>query len=312
MVYMQNSGIGNAVNPIASLLNERVYGIPCVFVIGWRGEPGIKDEPQHKFQGEITVPLLTLLEIECYTLTEDTLEEDFANNIMECKKHIENGKSVAFIIKKDALFTDRKANYISHSVMKREAALKVILDHEGENDVFVSTTGKTSRELFELRESMNQTHQKDFLTVGSMGHASMIAMGIALEKPERLVWCIDGDGAALMHFGSFILSAKTRCENLIYVVINNGAHETVGGMPVSYATIDFRYLAEASGFDNCIRVNSEEELAECINGIKDKKGTKMIEVMVALGSRKDLGRPTTTPQENKKALMNYISGGEAL
>lgn len=306
LVYMQNSGIGNAVNPIASLLDEKVYNIPAVFVVGWRGEPGIHDEPQHVFQGEITVELMELLKIKSFVLTKDTTEEEFMSYVNISKEILESGKSISFIIKKGALKSEKKAIYQNDYNMSREHAIKVIAENISGEDIFVSTTGKASRELFEIREALGQGHEKDFLTVGSMGHASMIAMGIALEKKDRTVWCMDGDGAAIMHLGSMAICAGTACENLIHIVLNNGAHETVGGMPVDYGNADFSKIAKAVGYTECICVDTEEALKQAVINLKNKSGIKLLEVKVSLGSRDDLGRPTTTPIENKEAFMKYI------
>jgi len=309
LVYMQNSGIGNMVNPSVSLLDQAVYGIPCVFVVGWRGEPGIKDEPQHKFQGEITIPLLDMVGISNYTLSEDTSNEVFNNWLNDASNLINQGKSVAFIIRKNALTSANEAKYQNSHSMSRETAIEAIIENSQKNDVFVSTTGKASRELFEIREKRNEGHEKDFLTVGSMGHASMIALGIALEKPDMRVWCIDGDGAMVMHLGSSLVLAKTKCTNLVHVVLNNGAHETVGGMPVAKGQADFSSIAGALGYAACYRIYDPDDLKRCIAGLDSKKGPVIIEVMAALGARKDLGRPTTTPKENKSAFMHFLSIG---
>lgn len=306
LVYMQNSGLGNIVNPVASLMDEKVYNIPAVFVVGWRGEPGVHDEPQHVFQGEITIELLELMKIHPFVLTKETTEAEFESYVNQSRDIIASGKSVAFVIKKGALSMEGKAQYGNDYKMSREEALRVIAENAGKEDAFVSTTGKASRELFEIREALGEGHEKDFLTVGSMGHASMIAMGIALEKKDKHIWCIDGDGAAVMHLGSMAVAAQTHCENLIHIVLNNGAHETVGGMPVDYGKADFSKIAAAVGYDYCIRVDSPETLAKAVQSITGQKGTKLIEVMVSLGSRDDLGRPTTTPVQNKEALMKFL------
>ncbi len=306
LVYLQNSGIGNIINPVASLLNEMVYGIPCVFAVGWRGEPGIKDEPQHAFQGEVTISLLELMKIKCFTLSKETKNEEFLEFIQQSRELIAEGKSIAFVVCKGALETDIKPHFGNNNKIKREDALRTIVKSASDGDIFISTTGKTSRELFEIREALGQGHEKDFLTVGSMGHASMIAMGIAMELPERTVWCIDGDGAAVMHLGSMVVLAKTGCKNLIHVVFNNGAHESVGGMPVAYGKTDFCSLAKAAGYNICMKVSDHAELIEALNTATKTEGTFFIEILAALGSRDDLGRPTTTPKENKSALMKFL------
>ncbi|MGE5633329.1 MAG: phosphonopyruvate decarboxylase [Caulobacteraceae bacterium] len=312
MVYLQNSGIGNIINPVTSLLDEKVYGIPCVFVVGWRGEPGVKDEPQHAFQGEITVELLELVKIKCFILSRDTEEDEFLGFVRQSAAVIAEGKSVAFVVRKGALVSAVSPGYGNSNLMKREDAIRVIIDNAGDGDAFVSTTGKTSRELFEIREAMKCGHEKDFLTVGSMGHSSMIALGIALEAPEKRVWCIDGDGAVVMHMGSMLVMAKAGCRNLIHIVFNNGAHESVGGMPVAFGKTDFCSLAKAAGYDLCLKCSNQAELEESLKVAMKTDGTCFIEVMVALGSRENLGRPTVSPKENKVALMNFLKEGKQL
>lgn len=311
VVYMQNSGIGNAVNPVASLLDKRVYGIPAIFIVGWRGEPGVHDEPQHVFQGEITVPLLELLGITCFILEKESTQEQLDAWLQEGKRLNAAGKSFAIVVKKGALSAEVKADYPNSFSLAREEAIGILAGAAGQDDIFVSTTGKASRELFEIREAMGQGHEKDFLTVGSMGHASMIAMGIALEKPERTVWCIDGDGASIMHLGSMAVAAATGCGNLIHVVLNNQAHETVGGMPVDYQKADFTEIGKSLGFETCMRADGEAGLREAIEVLKEKPGTRLLEIMVALGAREDLGRPTTTPEQNKRAFMKFLSKRKA-
>ncbi len=248
LIYMQNSGMGNALNPMVSLMDEKVYKIPALYVIGFRGEPGEKDEPQHIFQGEITKPLLKLLKIPYFILSKDTTKEEFSQWIEEGREIIKEGRSIAFLVKKGGLHGQKKGGYGNPYKMTREEAIEIMIKEGGRKDIFVSKTGKASRELYEIREKIKEGHEKDFLTVGSMGHASMIALGIAMEKKERTVWCLDGDGAALMHLGSMAVAAAQRCTNLIHVVLNNKAHETVGGMPVNHGSLDFKKIGEAAGY----------------------------------------------------------------
>jgi phosphonopyruvate decarboxylase len=307
LVYMQNSGIGNAVNPITSLLSDAVYAIPCIFVIGWRGEPNVKDEPQHVFQGEVTLPMLDLLDIAYFVMSKETSDEEFAQAVRQASGHVKQGRSSAFVIRKGALSSQSKAAYNNDNQMPREKAIRIIAENADEADVFVSTTGKASRELFEIREAQGLGHERDFLTVGSMGHASMIALGLALEKRDTRVWCLDGDGAMVMHLGSALIAAQAKCGNLVHVVLNNGAHESVGGMPVAMGEADFSVIAKALGYDFYRRVADESGLKQCVDEVKAQRGSALIEVMVALGARADLGRPTTTPKENKQALMAYLS-----
>lgn len=305
-VYMQNSGQGNIINPLASLLNKKVYGIPCVFVIGWRGEPGVHDEPQHIYQGEVTLTLLQDMGIESFVLENNTSEEALCNKMSEFRELLAEGKDVAIVVRKGALTYDKKNIYKNNCVMLREEIIRQIVRTAG-NDPIVSTTGKASRELYEIREENGQGHQQDFLTVGSMGHSSSIAFGIALNKPDTKVWCIDGDGAALMHMGAMAVIGQTAPDNLIHIVINNGAHESVGGIPTAAGCIDLVKIAEGCGYKYIYRVSDYEELNTALEKVKNSAGLAFLEVKAAVGARSDLGRPARTPEENKKAFMVYLN-----
>lgn len=304
MIYMQNSGIGNAVNPICSLLNDKVYAIPALFVIGWRGEPGIHDEPQHIFQGEITCSLLECLDIAHFVLEKDTTEEQLAAAFEEAKVCFEKGKCYALVVRKGALANENKTVYKNNNALTREEIVKYVIGLADSDDIFVSTTGKLSRELFEARASKGQGHEKDFLTVGSMGHASMIAAGIASAKPARKVICMDGDGAVLMHMGSLAVLGALQLNNFVHIMINNGAHETVGGIPTVSDTMDYKNIAISCGFKNAYSVKTKEEIKKVFS--ECGSGPSFIEIKANLISRADLGRPTTTPIENRDAFMKFI------
>lgn len=306
VVYMQNSGIGNIINPAASLLNERVYGIPCLFIVGWRGEPGLHDEPQHIYQGMVTETLLHDMEIETFILTKDTAEAELLAQLDAWQPRFDAGRSAAIIVRKEALSFDGKVTYANEYAMLREDIIRRVTDVSGE-DVIVSTTGKASRELFEIREAKGQGHQYDFLTVGSMGHSSSIALGIALSKPNMRVWCIDGDGAALMHMGSMAVMGAKKPANLIHILIDNDAHETVGGMPTVADTTDFAAVARACGYPSAVTVETLEELDAALQAALTRQELALIVAKAKIGSRADLGRPTTTAMENKQAFMNYLA-----
>lgn len=306
LCYMQNSGLGNAVNPIASLMDGQVYGLPCLLVVGWRGEPGVKDEPQHVKQGQITLSQLELLDVPYMVLDKAMTEDDFDAAFAELRAHLDAGRTAAIVVKKGALSCSMKPKYGNANAMTREEAVGVIARLAGKRDVIVSTTGKLSRELFELREAMGDGHERDFLTVGSMGHASMIALGIALEQPDRRVWCLDGDGAALMHLGAMAVLGQKRPANLVHVVINNAAHETVGGMPVCEGALNLTGLAMSAGYRHVSRAATEMELYQAVDAAMTAGELAFIEVMCAVGARDDLGRPTTTPQQNRDALMKFL------
>lgn len=305
VVYMQNSGEGNIVNPSASLLNRAVYSIPVVFIIGWRGEPGIHDEPQHIWQGEITLKLLEDLETEYFVIGKDTSDKEVSSAMDRFKVLLEQGRNVAFVIRKGALTDAPKVLYGNGNKMVREDIINHILKYSGESPV-ISTTGKASREIFEARASAGQSHKYDFLTVGSMGHASSIALGIAINKPGQKIFCVDGDGAVLMHMGALALIGTNKPKNLIHIVINNASHETVGGMPTVASEINLVNIAKACGYPYAVCAGSFDELDKELESAVARDELSFIEVPASIGSRPDLGRPTTTALENKINFMEYL------
>ncbi len=306
VVYMQNSGEGNIINPVASLLNSKVYAIPMIFIVGWRGEPGVHDEPQHIWQGAVTLKLLEDMDIAYSVISSDTLDEEVTNTLLRFDEILKEGKQVALVIRKGALTDAPKVEYKNDNRMVREEIIRHIVKSSGK-DPIVSTTGKASRELFEIREANGQEHQYDFLTVGSMGHSSSIALGIAINKPAQRIWCVDGDGAALMHLGAMAVIGANRPKNLIHIVINNGAHETVGGMPTVAENIDLVAVAKACGYAHATCVDSFEMLDQVLEEAKVWNELSFIEVKCSIGAREDLGRPTTTALENRQRFMEYLA-----
>lgn len=306
VVYMQNSGEGNIINPVASLMNEKVYGIPCIFVVGWRGEPGVHDEPQHIFQGEITNKLLEDMKISTVILSKETTYDEIKNAMNSFQAKLSEGKQVAFVVKKGALEYDEVPEYSNNYRLIREDIIRHIIEVTGE-DPIISTTGKTSRELFELREEKGQTHGHDFLTVGSMGHSSSIALGVAIHRPNRKVWIIDGDGAMLMHMGSMAIMGAYSPKNVVHIVINNESHESVGGQPTVAGKIDFIKIAQGCGYPNTCSVQSIDSLKDALKRAKDKEELSFIEIKSAIGARDNLGRPTITARENKENFMETLS-----
>lgn len=306
VVYMQNSGEGNIINPVASLLSDKVYAIPMIFVIGWRGEPDIHDEPQHIYQGQVTIKLLDDMDIQSFVISKETTVEALQSVMTEYNALLQKGKNVAFVIRKGSLSYEEKVVYKNDNQMMREEIIQHIVAVSGE-DPIISTTGKASRELFETRESNGQSHKYDFLTVGSMGHTSSIALGVAINKPKQKIWCIDGDGAVLMHMGAMAVMGSVKPQNLVHIVINNGAHETVGGMPTVAQSADLPAIAKACGYDTVSQILSFGELDKALQAAKKTVGLHFIEVASAIGAREDLGRPTTTALENKQNFMEYIA-----
>ena len=303
-VYMQNSGQGNAVNPLASLADPDVYSIPMLLVIGWRGMPGVHDEPQHVKQGKITLELMKTLGIPTEVLPE-TIGEACACVKKLLKRAIKESRPVAVVVKK-GLFEEYKLKNKEADIAKakREAVIEKIVKGLPQNAVVVSTTGMISREVYEIRErlaikqsnnlkSNNPTiphcHSYDFLTVGSMGHASQIALGIAKAQPKRPVVCLDGDGASIMQMGNMAIVGQSGCKNLTHIVLNNAAHDSVGGQPTVGGKINLKKIAAACGY----RLTSGADAASPL----------FVEIKVSKGARKDLGRPKEPPQVNKKLFM---------
>lgn len=306
LVYMQNSGLGNTVNPLLSLADEEVYSLPLLLLIGWRGEPGVKDEPQHLKQGEVTLSLLDAMQVPYAVLPEEE-GEALAQVRGLIRKAQEESRPCAIVIRKNT-FGKYKLQHdaVNDYPVSREEALKLVVKYLGEKDVVVSTTGKLSRELFELRESSGQGHGRDFLTVGSMGHSSSIALGIALEKRERRVWCLDGDGAFIMHMGAVTNIGTLLPENYYHIVFNNGAHESVGGQPTVGFRLDVPAIGRACGYREVCSASTREEMERILSGFSACRGPVLLELRLKTGSREDLGRPTTTPVENKNSFMNFL------
>ena len=321
VVYMQNSGEGNIINPLASLTDPDVYNIPVLLVIGWRGKPGVHDEPQHVKQGKVTTGLLNVMGIDYSVLSK---EEDKAEaQIKKAVSYMLSTKNCyALVIEKDT-FDNYQLSTVNSQLeltLSREEAIQKVAAALDEKDCIVSTTGMISRELFEYRTAKNEGHERDFLTVGSMGHASQIALGIALEKQDRRIWCFDGDGASIMHMGNMAIVASKQPKNFIHVVFNNGAHDSVGGQPTVGLNIDLPAIAKAVGYKHIVSVDNKEDLENQLSIINSPLGSAaslreefsisegpiLLEVRVKKGNRRNLGRPTTTPIENKEALMAFL------
>ena len=307
LVYMQNSGLGNTVNPLLSLADEKVYSLPILLMIGWRGEPGVKDEPQHVKQGEVTLALLDAMQIPYIILDAD---EDKA--LVQINDIIKSTRSRniphAIVIRKDTFGKHKLKTVPSNNfTVSREEALKLVVDSLQDNDIVVSTTGKLSRELFEYRESKSQGHEKDFLTVGSMGHSSSIALGIAIENKDRNVFCLDGDGAFIMHMGAISNIGNLSLKNYKHILFNNGSHESVGGQPTLGFQLDIPSIAKACGYKKAIVATSREKILEAMTILQKTDGPVLLEIKVKIESRENLGRPTTTPQENKNDFMNFLN-----
>ena len=304
LVYFQNSGLGNSINPLVSLCHQSVYQIPMLLLIGWRGEPGIEDEPQHMTQGAITEGLLLQMGISSFVIgSDDNLD------IVEIVASEIRGKKapVALLVKKGTFKqfhspTPEKIVY-RHT---RERFIQKLLGILGAADRVVATTGMCSRELYEARIARGEDLSKDFLSVGSMGHASSIAFGLALASPQHRIICLDGDGALLMHMGALPVIGQTKPHNLVHLLINNGVHDSVGGQPTCALEADLCGVARASGYANVFMVEDLDTFSKCFSSLDDTCGPSFIEIRVRPGARVDLGRPESLPIKNKERFMQFL------
>lgn len=305
-VYMQNSGIGNAVNPLASLANRDVYGIPILFIVGWRGEPGVKDEPQHVFQGKITCGLFDVLSVPYRVIDKDTTEQEMDEILAEAGRVLARGDQFAVIVRKGSFESEEAFRWENGNHLVREEVLCHILQGLSRETVIVSTTGKISRELYEQSQMIYGNHDNLFMTVGGMGHASMIALGIAENRQDKKVVCIDGDGAALMHMGALPFIAAQAPENFYHIIINNQAHESVGAMPTGCRETDFSRIAEAAGYRGTGKLETMGEVDRIGQWVEERKGPVLWEIPVTLYSRADLGRPNESAAENRKSFREFL------
>lgn len=309
LVYMQNSGLGNIINPLLSLNARKVYGIPALLLIGWRGEPNIKDEPQHIKQGEVTLGLLDAMDIKYYLLNASSNDDMAKDTIEEATKYMNsNNEPVALVISKGTF-----EKYIKNDTktekyeLTREKAIEILLNNIEEDYVIVSTTGKTSRELFELRETNGENHNQDFLVVGSMGHTSSIGLGIAMNEKDKNVYVLDGDGSFIMHMGAIAINGQAKVNNFRHIIFNNGSHESVGGQATVGQDINIVNIAKACGYDLALSVKTKEELEREIQDISNYKGKILLEIKIKNGSRFDLGRPTIYLKKMKNNFMKQIN-----
>jgi phosphonopyruvate decarboxylase len=308
IVYLQNSGLGNLINPLLSLADPEVSAIPVLLVIGWRGEPGGTDEPQHRKQGRVTVAMLGAMEVPWAILPDDWAEARpvVARMLQAARER----PGPAALLVRPGVFAPYALRAAQPELgrMSREEAVRMILEQLEGGEIIVATTGLTSREVFEIRAARGSGHARDFLTVGAMGHASQIALGLALEKPARAVWCLDGDGAALMHLGSLAINGPSGARNFRHVILNNAAHDSVGGQPTAGGAVAFPQIAAACSYRWARRVESPEELARAIGELRATEGPALLEIRVKRGARKNLGRPTKSTGENKREFMAYVRG----
>lgn len=306
LVYLQNSGLGNIINPLASIANCEVYGIPMLFVVGWRGEPGKKDEPQHVYQGKVTDTLLEVMNVSYAVIDETTTKEQLSAIFEEAHHVLCDNRQYAIIVKKGTFEKEQEFLWKNGYNLVREDALRVILQNVYQNSYIISTTGKISRELYEQCEALYGNHDRLFMTVGGMGHASMIAYGVAQADKARRIVCVDGDGAVMMHMGALAFLAKQSPSNFLHIVINNAAHESVGAIPTGFSGQTYAQIAKSCGYKHVDTVRTDSDLEKALQAASNRRELSMIEVMTALDSRADLGRPKESARENGIHFMESL------
>ncbi len=307
LVYMQNSGLGNAVNPLVSLANEQVYSVPMILLIGWRGQPGTGDWVQHKLQGEMTPQLLELMNIPYRIISDDP--DDFISTLTNAVAYCrENRKAYALIVPKGVM-NGKKTNIKDAGYpMSREEAIEIILDSMPCDTLYSATTGRATRELFFLRRRRNESGKYDFLNLGAMGHASSVALGIALERPDRKVVVLDGDAAAIMHMGAMTMVSRLAPPNYLHVVLNNGAHESVGGQPTNANAIDFTGIANACGYKTVGKpVETRDELLKAIEVLNNCGYPAFIDCCIHKGLRGPLPPLEFSQREAIDAFIDDIN-----
>ena len=317
-VYLQNSGLGNAINPLISLADPLVFKIPILLLVGYRGEKGTSDEPQHIKQGAISENLLDALEIPFEILNANS---NAAELLSRARTSMESrGGAYVLLVRKNTFSNldlesggeSNIKNAIDPVLLSREEAIAHIAESLPGESIVVASTGKISRELYEYRKASKSEHKRDFYCVGGMGHASQIALGIAMQAGEMPVICLDGDGAALMHLGHLAGISAAAPPNLVHVILNNRVHESVGGQPTVHPQADFAGLAKVLGYKNAIKISNKQELEAVLKRHAQdwKAGPSLWELIVSPGSRENLARPQESPEELKRQLMESLQAGK--
>lgn len=309
LVYMQNSGLGNSVNPLVSLADPGVYSIPMVLLVGWRGRPGVNDEPQHVKQGEITGAMFDSMGIPWQEVRGDEkqAEDVIAWALGACRKR---QGPVVLLVREKAFSEYSNAEEplgLNRALMSREQSIAIISQNLPTSGIVVGTTGMISREIYEGRLRRGEARDRDFLTVGSMGHASQVAQGLSQSLPDLNVTCLDGDGAALMHLGGLAVIGTTKLGNLLHIVLNNGVHDSVGGQPTAATKMSLTGVARACGYDVVEEpIVNRDDLETAIRRLASLRGKRFLEVLVRPGHRTDLGRPKESPIENRDKLVSFL------
>jgi phosphonopyruvate decarboxylase len=306
LVYMQNSGFGNSINPITSLADKTVFSIPMLILMGWRGEPNQKDAVQHQKDGQIQLDILESLHLSYNILDSKTsLENDIEEAISSLKI---NSAPHVLLVRRGTFekYTPQNSSLIMDNIMSREASILEIVRSLNSDDIVISTTGKASREIYEIRKKLNHNSENDFRVIGSMGHASSIALGINLQISDRKVYCLDGDGSLIMHMGAMSTISKYSNTNFRHILLNNFSHDSVGGQASSSDVINFSNLSKSLSYSNYFKITDKAQFSSTFPDFQNMEGPSFLEIVVSKGSRVDLGRPDSSPKENKEQFMKFL------
>ena len=299
-IYMQNSGLSNALNPLISIAHKRVYSIPLILVIGWRGSPRIKDEPQHNIKGEITENILKLLNIKYTILRSNNDLNKFDKQIKLAKK---KSSIVACLIEQGTLTKNKKTNKKKDFYnLDKEIFLKTLLLTLKKNTKIISSTGFNSREIMYLRKKFKITNGRDFYMVGGMGHTSSVALGYSLSNKKNVI-CIDGDGSLLMHLGSIKTAGTFANKNFKYILLNNNSHDSVGNQSTYANNVNFEKLSKSLGFKKFYSIKNKINLKKKIKTFLSEKELSFLEIKISNSKIKKLPRPTDL-LKIKKIFMN--------
>jgi phosphonopyruvate decarboxylase len=289
LIYMQNSGLPNAINPYLSMCHPSAYAIPSIWVIGWRGEPGVPDEPQHRAIGAATEGLLALLNVPVFMLRSGDADE--LDRLEAWMQDREQG-TVAVLVSARAVDADRRApRRLEARPLKRREVLEHLVTGLDEEDTIFAGIGHVGRELLAVRGGAPTEFAGDLLCVGGMGHASQFALGFALARPERRVWCLDGDGAFTMHMGACSWLTRHPEQRFIHVLFDNGVHASVGGQPVCGQAVDFGRIAGALGYQHIERVSTLPAAQAALDQARARRAPTFLWCMVDERSASGLPRP---------------------
>lgn len=288
LIYFQNSGLGNAINPLVSVAHKNVYSIPMVLLIGWRGAPDIKDEPQHIQQGKSTISILKNIGIKSVILKKDLNLSKLGTAIDLAKRRLE---PIAILVKKNLFSKSSKKIFVKNSYsLQRSEVIKFILNQISYKNIIFSSTGYISRELNHHIKIKKDKKIRAFFNVGGMGHTSSLALGYSINSRDKII-CLDGDGALMMHMGCMANIGTFSKKNFLHILFNNGTHESVGGQTTNSFNINFKKFSQSVNYKSYYSIKNKKDLKKKLPKLFKKDGPSLCEIFIQNKSIKNLGRP---------------------